>query len=533
MVTPFHQDVPNTLLPAPADPPPPARPPGLLEVVWRARAVVVVATLLAGLIGYGASLLQDTRYDAEARLLLSDPRQAGIWAEAGPAVARDPSRYVRNQAEFTNSAGVAARAADLLDDQTSIEDVVLRSEARPSSELDLITVRALGPSAEAAADLANAVADAYDQLSREDLAAQAERSSAELFALRAQVQQRVDQAEAGIAADPSNTALAAEREAAVVQLSAVQSRIDQINVEVALFGSAVQRIERAQPAGAPSEPRPARNAALAAAVGLLAAVLACWWRAEHRQLADSGDDAAPVLGAPLLGVVPEWTTAAAARQALGPSPAEAEAYQFIAGSLESAAARRGATSVLVTSARPAEGKTATTMHLALAAASDSRRLVLVDADERRQGLTKLTAVRPDPGLTDLADPRRSFDSCAVKLDTSGADLRFVPVGTRLDEPASFFRSKGFHRALSQITEHADLVLIDSPPALAVSDTSAIAGVVDGVIIVVRRGTPLRLLADLRRRLEFVGTPILGYVFNRAVNRTERYPYGYEYASTGA
>ena len=78
---------------------------------------------------------------------------------------------------------------------------------------------------------------------------------------------------------------------------------------------------------------------------------------------------------------------------------------------------------------------------------------------------------------------------------------------------------------------ADLVLYDTPPLLLASDTSAIAAHVDGIVVIVSRGTPVRQLEALRERLDHVGTPVIGYVFTK--DRVDAgYGYGYRYGYKG-
>jgi Mrp family chromosome partitioning ATPase len=94
-------------------------------------------------------------------------------------------------------------------------------------------------------------------------------------------------------------------------------------------------------------------------------------------------------------------------------------------------------------------------------------------------------------------------------------LPVLPAGTKVEHPAGFFRSSTFRKALLSIGERTDLILIDSPALLAVSDAMAIAGQVDGIVVVVGRGTPLRHLRTLRESLARVDTPLIGYIFNRS------------------
>ena len=115
-------------------------------------------------------------------------------------------------------------------------------------------------------------------------------------------------------------------------------------------------------------------------------------------------DPAAVLGAPLLGEVPDYAgpqTGTLSGQ-LHLEPALVEGYQFVLSSIEYALEHNGGSSVLVTSASQGDGKTTTVLQLAMAASRDGRRVVLCDADIRAQGLTRLLGVTERTGLTDLA-----------------------------------------------------------------------------------------------------------------------------------
>lgn len=502
--------------------------PGLLEAVWQYRWLVVAATLLAMGTGFAASFLQTTMYEGEARLLLADPRNAGLFQESGTVI--DPSRYVRNQAELVASTPVTVRASELVDGRVSVREIDERVTAQPSVDLDLITIRALDPTAEGAAELADAVAEAYQQRVTEEVRSNAEAAITELEETKVSIEQRIAQAEAGLESDPDDSALRAERDAAVAQLVTLEGRADQIAVDASLYGSGVELFEQAQVPESPAQPQPLRNAAVAAVLGLLGASALAWWRAEHTQSAERRQDAAPVLGAPLLGEIPDFATVGitdAIPTRSAPKSVAAEAYQFVVASLEFAIEQAGGSSILLTSAGPADGKTTTALNLAIAAAKDGRKVLLVDADERMRGLTRMSEVTPEPGLTDLGDEELPFDGCVASWRIApDFSLPFIPCGSKVASSAGFFRTPAFRTSMHRIKQQADFVLFDSPPLLAVSDTSAVASQVDGIVIVVARGTPLKLLEDVRQRLSFIGTPLLGYVFNRGVPKSGGYGYAY-------
>ena len=140
---------------------------------------------------------------------------------------------------------------------------------------------------------------------------------AELADAKIELQTRVGELEASLGANPGNAALRAERDAAIAQLVNLNTRIQQIDINMALYGSGVEHFETADIPGSPVSPRPRRNATAAAVLGLLVAGAYALWRTERSPLAEHRHDPAPVLGAPLLGQVPEFASVGVK----GPAPA--------------------------------------------------------------------------------------------------------------------------------------------------------------------------------------------------------------------
>ena len=509
--------------------------PGLLHVLGRYWLLVLVTTVVAGAAGWSLSHLQPTMYRSESSLVLNDPRTSSVFDDRRQTVL-DPSRYVRNRAEYMTSTAVLARAVQLMRTPTSIEELRARVSAEPAKELDVVRISALAPTAQGAAELANVLGRAYQLEVRAASQASAAAASDELKRSSDGLQRRIDALDESLsrAVDASGdnaelvTSLNTQRAALSMQLVSLQSQADQISVDAALYGTGVELFEQAEPPPSPAQPRPLGAALVAAFLGFLAALGLAWWRSEHHQSADDRLAPAPALGAPLLGEVPEFSAAGMSGQLPAHEArhtAAGEAYGFLVASLGFALSDLGGRSVVVTSARPGDGKTVTAANLAIAAMRDGRRVLMIDADERARGLTQLLGSPAEPGLTDLANDDLPVGLATVPLAFGSDDNLFVvPSGKRLADPAAFFRTGGFRRALDRAREGADLVVIDSPPLLAVSDTSAVASQADGIVLVVSRGTPLRLLREVRDRLNFVGTPVLGYVFNRADPHRKRYGY---------
>jgi capsular exopolysaccharide synthesis family protein len=510
----------------------------LPRAVWRFRWLVILGIVLGALGGLGVAQLQPVRYEATTELLLSDPREAGVFRDLGPARG-DATRFIRNQAQRFQSTTVAARASEILDSAVSPAGVRDRIVAQPATDVDIIVLRATARTAEGAATLANAVVQAYEEVVTAEIRESAAAAATELQEARQDLQTRIAAADRLLGATDQDADLQGglesariEREALVNELVSIQSLQERLAIDVALYGAGVEVLEPALPPAEAASPRPVANAVLGALLGMLAAIALAVQRAQTSLRVESRHDPAAILGAPLLGDVPDFGRSGkdlAARPTVDdPRSPAAESYRFIAGALDYVLEESQARTILLTSPAPGDGKTTTALNLAVALGRDGQRVALVDADARVAGLTKTLELEGKTGLTDLAvkswDTRRGthrFDA------GDGTELGVIPIGVERVDATQFFRTSRFRRVLDAVASTHDLVVLDAPPLLAVSETSAAAGGVDGVVLVVARGTPLRTLRDVQDRLQFVGAPLLGYVYNRADPRTATYGgYGY-------
>ncbi|MBL7490758.1 AAA family ATPase [Frankia sp. AgB1.9] len=524
---------------------------GVLARRWHLLLAVTVAFGAAGVL---LSSLQSTLYTSTATMLLNDPGSTSVFSQNNRVIV-DPSRYVRGQASYLTSTEVLTAATKILHNRLSVDELRTRVSATSSDQLEQVMVTATEPTAAGAAEVANAVCQAYRETVRSSAAQNAKSTTDELDQTISRLRDSISELDGQLASTKDGSAdpaLSAARQAAATQLLTVQSRADEIAVDTATYGDGVQMFEEAKQPSSPTQPRPSVGGVVGAFVGLLLAATVVWWRAEYRRKADEKQDPATVLGVPLLGDVPEFVPSAGGRAlpaAYEPSSPAGEAYNFLVESIGFAMAATarawpeggaGGRVIAVTSPRQGDGKTVTTLNLAIAMARDDRRVAVVDGDERMRGLTRLAEVPDEPGLSDLgADVPVDQVLRSLDLDsTEGLDV--IASGARLEDPASFFRTGRFRGAVGRLRGHADIIIVDSPPLLAVSDAAAIAAQADAVVLIVGRGTPLRVLAEVRHRLEFVGTPLLGYVFNKSTGSRRRYGhygYGYGYgqqqARTGA
>jgi Mrp family chromosome partitioning ATPase len=317
----------------------------------------------------------------------------------------------------------------------------------------------------------------------------------------------------------------------VAQFVALDTRIEALATQGALYGSGVQLYVAPEVPKVPVQPKPKRNAAIGFVLGLIGAGAFAWWRSETDQRVDDRNAPARILDAPLLGTVPVFERV----DATGPAPvvnspdsAATRAYEFVASSLSFALEQVNGTKVMFTSANTEDGKTVTVLNTSLASAQDGRSVLLVDADERVRGLTKLSGYELDTGLTDLVNGDVTIDEAVKEWSIGdGSVMSLIPGGAALDgDTAAIFRSERFRSVAKQLGVGRSLVVVDAPPALAVAETTDIASQVDGIVVVVTEGTAVRDLVDVRDRLAMSSTPIIGYVFNRSTASSDRNRYGY-------
>lgn len=183
----------------------------------------------------------------------------------------------------------------------------------------------------------------------------------------------------------------------------------------------------------------------------------------------------------------------------------------------------------VTSSEPGDGKTTVLSNLAASFAQSNARCLLIDADLRKPGLSKLLGMRGKPGLSDVL---RSEDSISDAVEDriyaseeSGVD--FLPCGMRVLDPSAIFAGPRMEELLGWATSHYDQILIDCPPALIASDALIVGRVVDSMLVVIRPEKNKRKVT--RRTMDLLnssGIQVAGYVLNGANNSFDKALYGY-------
>jgi capsular exopolysaccharide synthesis family protein len=199
---------------------------------------------------------------------------------------------------------------------------------------------------------------------------------------------------------------------------------------------------------------------------------------------------------------------------LYPRSAAAEGYRSLRTNLEFASVDSPIETLLVTSAMPGEGKTVTAANLAIVFAQAGRRVLLVDADLRKPGVHTPFNIVNGRGLTTMLRGVET-DVASLAHQTEEDNLRVLTAGPLPPNPAELLGSQRMRAVMDLLKADADLVIFDSPPLEAVTDSAILSSLVDGTLLVVDTARSRRRAVRLAREaLERAGAKVLGAVLNR-------------------
>ncbi len=200
-----------------------------------------------------------------------------------------------------------------------------------------------------------------------------------------------------------------------------------------------------------------------------------------------------------------------------------ESYRALRTRVLRLQASQGLRSVVVSSAATAEGKTLTSLNLAICCAQlHDVRVLLVDGDIRSRGLTRVFGYPPSPGLAEVLEGKAEPDKAILSTDVS--NLYILAAGSTNVPPPELFAGRRWQEFIGWSNESFKLILVDSPPVLHLSDCDLISAACDGVLMVVRANQTRReLLQKAAHQID--AKKLLGVVYNGAENGSaSRYPY---------
>jgi len=203
----------------------------------------------------------------------------------------------------------------------------------------------------------------------------------------------------------------------------------------------------------------------------------------------------------------------------------AESYRQLRTALLLSSADHAPRTLLVTSSQPAEGKTTTSVNMAISLAQTGSAVLIVDADLRRPRVHKIFGLKNTRGLCNYL---AGDCDLASLVQVALPNLYVLPVGPLPPNPAELLGSAKMRQVVEMLASNFDYVVIDSPPVSSFADSLILSSMVEGVIIVVKGGvTPREMAQRTKAHLQSVGAKILGVV----INHIKLQPHDYYYYST--
>ncbi len=204
-----------------------------------------------------------------------------------------------------------------------------------------------------------------------------------------------------------------------------------------------------------------------------------------------------------------------------------EAYRSIRSNLNFMSPDKPLKTLVITSSGVAEGKSLTLVNLALSIAQNDKKVIIIDADLRKPMQHKFFEMTNFNGLSSILTGEIDFEEALRKTNVEGVSL--ITTGVIPPNPAELLASRKMEEVIKRAREEADMVLIDTPPVIAVTDASILANKVDGVILVVAsHQTPDQILVKSHEILEKSQANILGVVLNKYPVQKDNQYYHYYY-----
>jgi capsular exopolysaccharide synthesis family protein len=278
----------------------------------------------------------------------------------------------------------------------------------------------------------------------------------------------------------------------------------------------IQVHEIAKPDLTPARPNVPLLLGIGAGLGLILGLVLAFFLEYLDTSVKTLDDVERYLGVPVLAVIPKDVGVLHKQSGLSP---DAEAYRILRTNIEFNRKSADSNAITIVSGGAGEGKSTTLVNLAYICAQGGYNTLMIDGDLRRPKLHTFFDINNSVGLTNYLTTALQLED--VILQTPIENLYFMPSGILPADAAGILNSRRMSELIADVKNRFDLVLIDSPPILGVSDASVLASEVDLTIIVIQhRKLPRTMLLRVKQAIENVGGNLLGVVLNNVDVRSD-------------
>lgn len=501
--------------------------------------LLLLAPIIAGSTAFVVSDRQQPLYSASVVLRINPPVTGTLDVQA-VQLSQELGETYRSLITYNN---VMNATIDELGLPYSADDLREKVTASTIRDTQLVRVSVSDTDPETAAAIANIIGDEFIAYVNQEAENQyqvqvssIEDRLAELQTQRVTLQnERADLEGAENEESAEIQSRIAELELDIAELDILIQSVQQQS-EATVGGVASTRVQvtvsdRATPPTAPYAPRVAFYTLLGAFVGLLIALgaVALLEYMDNSVKADS--DYLDLTSAPLLttiGAIPNLRPGGNQVYVVSePRSPSAEAIRMLRANLEFASAGKQIDTLAITSSSPGEGKSTVSANLAVVMAQAGLRTIMIDADLRKPTQHKIFSIPNDKGLTRLlTHPDERWQESATRVAVP--NLWLIPSGPVPPNPADLLSIDSFPQLLKRIAAEADIIILDTPPVLAVSDPLVVARNTDAVLLVAKSGQTRRdALRHSAEALQKGNMRLLGIVLNQQRSKDGMGYYYYE------
>lgn len=470
-----------------------------IRAIWRWKLLIIVLVVGAPAVAYLLERGKPNQYSATATV---SPTNSGSVATTAASVFQTDN--IDALAQLITTSSVATVAGTQVQPAQSGPEIVDGVSTSADESSGFIYITAVKGSPTDAADVANAFATALNI----DGSKKA----------KANLRQEIQTTEAQLGSVSKTSA----------NYSNLETSLQQYEQQLAQPNDVATIVERATPNYTPVGPHKRRAEELGLVIGILLAIAAVMLLDSTDRRFRSPDELEDFLRLPILAAIAPSAFAGE----LETTPVDEETFQTMRTSLTYFTVDRPIKSVLIASPGEQEGKSTVAVRLALASARAGLDVVLIDADLRRAGATEKLGLKASVGLGMVLAERRPVESGLIDWPLAQDDagrLRVLAAGPPPPNPGALISSEAMRELIRVLEDQADLVIIDTPAALAVSDSVPLMQSVSGVVLVARMHRSKRdTISRLRKIIDSAHGRLLGAVATGVTSGPGYEKYSQEY-----
>lgn len=311
-------------------------------------------------------------------------------------------------------------------------------------------------------------------------------------------------------------------------------RLQETASEAQTQSSNIMIVDRAKAPSRPYRPRPMLNILTGLFIGFFGGIFLAFFSEYLDSTVKIPDDIEKGLGLELLGIIPRVANPQNLFLDNDQNVPAAESIRALRTALLFKLRHEpGTRTLLITSPNPEEGKSTVVLNLAIAFQQNHLKVALIDADLRKPKLHKLLKTGNSVGLTQVLEGEVSLDTAMVR-NANDLGIDFLPCGSFSNHPMEILGSQAMADVLSRLRLTYDVILIDSPPYLAVADVAVLSEYAQALLVIAKyHKTDKRHLKNLKRRFSEPAIKVLGVVINQVgVKEKDYYYHQYYYYGYG-